>query len=259
VKKKKEELRHECLALPEDLSKRLATYALAAAAAGVGLMGAATPAEASIITYTPSPPFKVIPAANAFSQRFSSRGVPLLSFRDELLPNGFADLSVGLVKGLNDVQIRSTFACGIMPCAARLSPGQPVGKRWNGFSLFEQPAMIAEHSQIGQRSPYIPWVSNGIGYMGLKFTVGGKSYFGWAKMSVTTSSKGGLDATLYEVGVDTVAGQDINAGQTSAVPEPGTLSLLALGAAGLFALRKRKLSAISRQQSANNWACFGVR
>jgi hypothetical protein len=61
---------------------------------------------------------------------------------------------------------------------------------------------------------------------------------------------GGFNGLISENAYDTVPGQSIQAGQTSATPEPGTLSLLALGAAGLAVLRKRKLSAVSRQGSA---------
>jgi hypothetical protein len=69
-------------------------------------------------------------------------------------------------------------------------------------------------------------------------------------MSVVAS---GVDFAAHITGYtyDTVPGQTIKAGQTSPVPEPTMLSLLALGAAGLFALRKRKRSAVSDRQSAN--------
>ena len=81
-----------------------------------------------------------------------------------------------------------------------------------------------------------PWDGKA-GYLGFKFTSHSKSYFGWAKMAFNV---GGSSAKLTEYAYDTVPGQTIDAGQTSSVPEPGTLSLLALGAVGLLALRKRR-------------------
>lgn len=50
-------------------------------------------------------------------------------------------------------------------------------------------------------------------------------------------------------------GQSIKAGDTgqtaTAVPEPGTLSLLALGAAGLFALRKKRQVEAEHESATN--------
>jgi len=87
------------------------------------------------------------------------------------------------------------------------------------------------------------------GYLGFRFpSPTGKNDFGWVKMSCSAN---GQSCHLAELAYDTVPGQTIEADQTSAIPEPGTLSLLALGAAGLAVLRRRKRSAVSRQQSAS--------
>ena len=84
-----------------------------------------------------------------------------------------------------------------------------------------------------------PWVINKSGYLGFEFTFGGKTHFGCAHLNVTTFP---VEGFISEFAYDSVPGQSIQAGQTSAIPEPGTLSLLALGAAGLAVLRKRKLA-----------------
>jgi len=72
---------------------------------------------------------------------------------------------------------------------------------------------------------------------------------GWLQVKVTISGGFPSQLELISWGYNDVAGAPINAGQTGAAPEPGTLalSLLALGAAGILALRRRR-----KELAANN-------
>jgi hypothetical protein len=84
-----------------------------------------------------------------------------------------------------------------------------------------------------------PWNGGGQGYIGLRFVFGGQTYYGWADVTVNS----GYTATLNRFAYDNVAGTPVVTGQTGEVPEPGSMSLLILGAAGLAAyrrLRKRR-------------------
>ncbi len=85
------------------------------------------------------------------------------------------------------------------------------------------------------------WNENGfVGYFGFRFTLDdaspnaavGTTVYGWAQVERVSPSSGRLLQWAYED-----SGAPI---QVGAVPEPGTLSLLALGAAGIAALRKRR-------------------
>ena len=85
------------------------------------------------------------------------------------------------------------------------------------------------------------------GFFGFRFTDAGltNQFYGWAELNLDTASPG--TATINRWAYNDVAGQSIKAGdtgQSSAVPEPGTLSLtlLGLGAGGVRAWRKRKLA-----------------
>jgi hypothetical protein len=84
------------------------------------------------------------------------------------------------------------------------------------------------------------------GYLGLRFDIAGQLHFGWARVSVSGSTdiNNALTATLHDWAYEGAAGAPILVGQIdaapTAVPEPGTLSLLALGASGLAAYRRRK-------------------
>jgi hypothetical protein len=72
------------------------------------------------------------------------------------------------------------------------------------------------------------------GYAGVVFDVpGGSPHFGYLDISVAAD---GTSVTLYGGAYESLANTPI---QTPAVPEPGTLALLATGAAGLAAWRRR--------------------
>ena len=81
------------------------------------------------------------------------------------------------------------------------------------------------------------WTTPGQGYVGFKFTDTAGTEYGWA--SLTMAGVPGNVFTLNSYAY-TTAGEIITAGQTSAVPEPGSLALLAMGGAGLLAWRQRR-------------------
>lgn len=82
------------------------------------------------------------------------------------------------------------------------------------------------------------WLSAGQGYIGFKFTDGAGLETGWASVTANGVSAGN-SFTLNSYAYST-AGESIRAGQTIAVPEPGSLALLAMGGAGLLAWRQRR-------------------
>ncbi|BBO86543.1 hypothetical protein DSCO28_71090 [Desulfosarcina ovata subsp. sediminis] len=78
------------------------------------------------------------------------------------------------------------------------------------------------------------------GYIGVEFGVNNK-YYGWIEVSINAA---GDTLTLHSWAYEDEAGKAIAAGDTgSPVPIPGSLALLASGAAGLAALRRRKAAA----------------
>ncbi len=77
--------------------------------------------------------------------------------------------------------------------------------------------------------------SSGNDYIGVSLSRSGNTHYGWARIS-----KNGNVMTLHEFAWNQTAGESINAGQT-VVPEPAeSVLMMAAGAAGLAALRKRR-------------------
>ena len=75
------------------------------------------------------------------------------------------------------------------------------------------------------------------GFAGLQFHLPGESgvHFGWAKLLDPPG-----DLTVFSIGYETIQNTGI---VTPALPEPGSLALLAAGAAGVLAMRRRKQAA----------------
>jgi hypothetical protein len=246
-------------ALPEDLSKRFAACALAAGAAGVGVLALAEPELADIVTVTT--PITIPGGDPSFgcglpcTPAISINGRRVLSFNS---PDFFGFSRVWRSMKVNP---------GTFPFRSNFGVGSVVGSPSTGGVA----APLVKGSLIGPGRHFVPggqlayryidysfaypapsrtkghWVGKS-GYLGFELTSNGQAHFGWVHLDKVEPGASGV---ISEYAYDTVGGQSIEAGQTSAIPEPGTLSLLALGAAGVAVLRKRKRSAVSQQGSAN--------
>lgn len=83
-----------------------------------------------------------------------------------------------------------------------------------------------------------PWQNTSHGYLGVRFTTSGQQYLGWAELTLDGANP---SATLNSYAYNDTPLGSIYAGQ---VPEPGSMSLFAAGAAGLAILRRRRKSTL---------------
>ncbi|MBA4107595.1 MAG: hypothetical protein C0485_17805 [Pirellula sp.] len=76
-------------------------------------------------------------------------------------------------------------------------------------------------------------------YVGLTFPSGANTYYGWIRVDVNNAAKTFL---IKDWAYESQSGVGIKAGD-GLVPEPATLGLLACGAAGIAAMRRRRVAA----------------
>jgi hypothetical protein len=139
--------------------------------------------------------------------------------------------------------------------AAALRPGAEIedGKRFRSKGV-----VLGKIEQTYSHTYWQgPWFNGGKGvknrYLGLKFKIKGRAHFGWARMTITTTSHN-YTAVLTGYAYETVPGKGIVAGQTKGAdndeqsnrtpvtpaPDPPTLGALAMGAPGLSIWRRKE-------------------
>ena len=108
---------------------------------------------------------------------------------------------------------------------ANLAPGTPI----NAASLYGS-GSSANNAQWNLNSS-----NNLVGFRFQNEANGNLTHYGWMRISLAATAAGQPRA-IVEYAYENVAGTSINAG---AVPAPGSLALLALGAAGLVGRRRK--------------------
>jgi hypothetical protein len=98
-----------------------------------------------------------------------------------------------------------------------------------------------DNDGFGDITTHGDWVDNGTrGYFGFSFDreEDGRTVYGWADIERLSSSSGKLHSWAYEDSGGAIQVGSFSDGGSS-VPEPGTLAMLAVGTAGVMALRRR--------------------
>jgi len=253
----------------ESLHRHLDMYALAATAAGVGLVAVAQPAEAKIV-YTPSNiPINVNGGVveldlnhdgiNDF-QFYAGYEGPGIRHQGSLPPEGNHGSSLGVTPVQQSNRVWAVESQGAL-CAAAEPEGKPVGphRRFQpGASLLDMAA--ASGNSTGGRA-VCPWREAKQAYLGFKFVIKGKIHFGWARVK-RVSSNVGFPAIITGYAYETIAGKPIVTGKTQGPEDEvsveqlnpaslGTptarhsnLGLLAMGSTGL-SLWRREESALA--------------
>jgi hypothetical protein len=210
--------------LTDSLHQRLNMYALAASAAGVGVLALAPRAEAKIV-YTKA--HVKIETNKPFNLDLNHDGIT--DFRLLNSNNGTSgDLAVG-VPAYNVVweQSKSQFH---RQFAAAARAGDQIGVGSNQFISSGPRFYMADVNDAGSGGP---WKDVHNRYLGLSFTIKGKTHFGWAGLNVTIANRE-VSAVLTGYAYETVERKSIVAGKTKGLDaitlEPGSLGALAAGA-----------------------------
>jgi hypothetical protein len=194
----------------ESTHAQLNMYALAASAAGVGLLALATPARAEVV-YTPAN--QVIGHNGVYGLDVNHDGTVDFLIQQWNYGNWasnnqlLADPAVG-----NGVE-------GTRRAAAVLQSGQPIGPSQNfiaGDQNGEVMLSVTHTTTGGPSHLHGSWANVSNRYLGLKFQIGGQTHYGWARVNVQRKGFHFL-TTLTGYAYETAPNTAINAGQTSGV------------------------------------------
>lgn len=214
----------------ENVESRLNAYALAAAAAGAGLLAMAHPAAAEIV-YTP--------ADTILTNRI---------LRIDLNHDGIDDVALGIfdytffkekllrARGLTPKNGILGYGGGTSYPPAALNEGYrigPAGQFWQ-----EENAAVTVGVSHGS---YIggPFANVHNRFLGIVFDIDDQPHYGWVRLSVKAyinQHKPHIDVTLLGYAYETVPEQSLRAGQIDSearmlepIPQAGSLGMLALG------------------------------
>jgi hypothetical protein len=214
------------LYLPETLHKRLNAYALAASAAGAGVLALAQPAEAKVV-YTPA--HAVIRLHQIFPLGLAHDGqvdFSIWNFSTHTT-GGIGTYGLWLENGEQRNCAAANFRypsfAAALPKGVRLSSKQ--------FVSCGQDMVLASGSH--------GWGNAGERYLGLKFYIGKEIHYGWARLNVSVSHFNGIVATLTGYAYETIPNKPIITGKTHGEDE-ATLGHLAAGASAIPASRQKQ-------------------
>jgi hypothetical protein len=230
-------------ALNKDTHRQLHAYAVAAGAAGVGLLALAQPAQARIV-YTPT--HQVIGKNGRYKLDLNHD-----KMADFMLANTHGCNTDYCVDALSAIPANGNAVEGVrgflsIPYASALKRGAPIGPQ----AHFSGKLMASSQSSQGSLGR---WLNVTNDYLGLKFTVNGKIHYGWARLTVQALGRAFIKATLTGYAYETIPNKPIIAGRTNGsndnsvdpvvlaapTPQPASLGTLALGAQGVPPWRRR--------------------
>ena len=247
--------------LSDSIHHELNMYAIAASAAGVGILSMVSPAEARVV-YTPA--HVVIPKDTNIVRYIDLNHDGILDFE---LHHAFDQSSRFTLSSLNvfDPNHGSNQVMGRRQgqspfySAFALKAGAKIGP---GAGFNPKNSMMAFATSPGSSVVWGYWAANKEGvknrYLGLQFVIKGKRHYGWARLSVTVRQQReghSIAATLTGYAYETIPNKPIIAGHTTddsrvgqlnptALATPAsqtpTLGHLAMGAPALLLWRRRE-------------------
>jgi len=179
----------------------------------------------------------------SFTIRGAELKIGVFSFRVPNTKSGSAAAILRLAKSQVNGFVTKTGTLANLASGAKISQGN-VKFLSTDNHIATGPVLASEHGNHGMLMGNFAPSKTGFAGIGIH-TAGGSDFFGWVRLEFKDSARGPDEIEAIDYAVNDVAGASINAGQgapASAVPEPSTLplALLAAGAAGVLALRRRR-------------------
>jgi hypothetical protein len=246
--------------LSDSLHYKLNMYALAASAAGIGMLALSKPSEAKIV-YTKT--HHVIGAHSAYHLDLNHDGT--VDFVIQQIGHCNSTTCFGFQRWLlakeavgNAVQgsiTHSMHYAAALKLDARIGPHQHfISGGYNGEELI----YVEEDQDVRIPYTYGKWIDVDNRYLGLKFKIGGEIHYGWARLNAHNQA-GLITGTLTGYAYETIPNKPIIAGATkgpneisiqepdAALPtparKPASLGILALGSQGLTIWRREESTA----------------
>jgi hypothetical protein len=230
--------------LSESLHQQLNMYALAAGAAGVGVLALAQPVEAKIV-YTPA--HHIIGPDSSYLLDLNHDGITDFTIRNMYNCPDSCVSSIAAKPANGNRGIEGPLSTrGHASWAYALKAGAIIGPK-RPFS-----ASLLEFAGSGVCNPAGSHWCNLKRYLGLSFKIHGKTHYGWARISMG-SGKGRIEAVLLGYAYETIADKAIIAGATNGpqdaepaasysprTPRPATLGALAMGSSAPAVWRREE-------------------
>ena len=208
--------------LSDSVLRQLDGYALAATAAGVGVLALAQSAEGKIV-YTPA--HTVVPFNRTIPIDLNHDGIHDFGIVNEThnTTSPFGDfLGASPLNSGNGIWVVATSRrfdnyAAALRAGVRIGPASTTAKRF-------QPGpdtMVSVDTSVNRG----PWANVCARYLGLQFLIKGKIHYGWARLNVSVANDA-ITATLTGYAYETVPGKPIIAGKTKG---NSTLGQLAMG------------------------------
>jgi hypothetical protein len=240
--------------LSEPVSQRLNAYALAAGAAGVGMLALTHPAEAKIVHTLANIP--IVQNGGLVELDLNHDGINDFQFsfayttEKRRAPEGFHQSSMTVAPVQQSNGVVGIQKKGYVPEASALGHGKTVGPKspfpqgHSALSMFG----CAGGTSCGGCGGL--WLGKKEAYLGLKFVIKGEIHYGWAHVRFAGESSPTIVGYAYE----TIANKPIITGATkgpaeidadqatsvNAPKQPATLAMLALGAPALSIWRREE-------------------
>jgi len=223
--------------LPDSVHRQLNMYALAASAAGVGVLALSQPAEAKIV-YTKT--LRVIENGQHYNLDLNNDKVTdfVLSNFVTCSPDGAACWEVaGLTAAAGNGAVANHIP-GSWIFASAMKAGDRIGSKRRFYAGGSISHCDSSVGCVGS------WYKTGNRYLGLNFVIKGKHHYGWARLKITGNFQTTMKITLTGYAYETIPNKPIIAGKTKGpdvvTVQPDSLGRLARGSAGLAAGRQKE-------------------